>query len=185
MLAGEQRRRTDYRHLHPRQRRHESRPHRDLGLAEAHVTHHQPVHRRTLFQVRHHIGNRRQLIVGLLIREPRRKGLPDRMRSLQNRRVAQGAFRRNPHQPVGNLLDALLELGLLRLPRPAAQPVQQAFLMPIAAEKLDILDGQVKLGIFGIFQHYTGMRGTQRRDRLDPKITPHAMFDMHHQVAHA
>ena len=97
--------------------------------------------------------------------------------------MAQGAFRRDPHQPVGDLLDPFLQLGLLRLPGPAAQTVEQALFMAIAAEKLDVLDRQVKLCILGIFQHDAGMRRAKGGDRLDPEIAPDAMLDMHHQIA--
>jgi hypothetical protein len=59
----------------------------------------------------------------------------------------------------------------------------KALFMAIAAEQFDILDRQVKLCVFGIFQHDAGMRRAQRGDRLDPQIAPDAMLDMHHQIA--
>ncbi len=46
---------------------------------------------------------------------------------------AQRALGRDPDQPVGHLADALLEPGLLGLPRAAAQLVEQPFLVAVAA----------------------------------------------------
>ena len=125
------------------------------------------------------------LVVGFLIGEAGGKGLPHRVGCLQNGRMAQVAFGGDAHQPVGNLADAFLELGLLGLPCAAAETVKQAFLMAIAAEEFDILHRKVKLRILGIFQHHAGMGGAQGGDRLDPQIAPDPMLDMHHQVARA
>jgi hypothetical protein len=183
VLAGQQRGRADHRDLHARQRGDKGRAHRHLGLAEAHVADDQPVHRAALFQIGHHIGDGRKLVVGFLIGEAGGKGLPHRMRRLQDRGVAQRAFGRDPHQPVGDLLDAFLQLGLLGLPGAAAQTVQKPLFMAIAAEQFDVLDRQVKLGVVGIFQRDAGMGGAKRGDRLDPQIAADAMFDMHHQIA--
>ena len=104
---------------------------------------------------------------------------------LQDRRVAQGTLRRDPHQAVGNLFDPLFQLGLLGLPSATAQPVQQPFFMAIAAEKFNVFNGQVKFRPFGIFKAHTSMRCAQGGDRLQPQIAPDPMFDMHHQIAGA
>ena len=141
MLAGQKRGRADHRHLHARQGRHKGRAHRNLGLAKADIADDQAVHRAAFFKVCHHIGNRRQLVIGFLIGEARCKGLPQGMRGLQNRRVAQGTLRRDPHQTVGNLFDPLFELGLLGLPSATAKPVQQPFFMAITAEKFNVFNG--------------------------------------------
>ena len=185
MLAGQKRGRADHRHLHARQSRHKGRAHRNLGLTKADIADDQTVHRAALFKVCHHIGNRRQLVIGFLIGEARGKGLPQGMWRLQDRRVAQSTLSRDPHQAVGNLFDPLFELGLLGLPSPTAQPVQQALFMAIAAEKFNVFNGQVKFRPFGIFKAHASMRCAQRRDRLQPQIAPDPMFDMHHQIAGA
>ena len=107
------------------------------------------------------------------------------MRRLQDRRVAQGTFRRNPHQTVCDFLDPLFQLGLFGLPSAAAQPVQQPLFMAISAEKFNVFNGQIQLCPFGIFKADTGMRCAQGCDRLQPQIAPNPMFDMHHQIAGA
>ena len=105
------------------------------------------------------------------------------MGRLQHRRVTQRTFGSDPHQAIGNLADAVLQLGLFGLPRPPAQTVEQPLLMAIARQQFDVFDRKIKFGVFSIFQGDAGMRGSQRRDRLQTKIAPDPMFDMHHQIA--
>ena len=69
MLAGEQGGRADQRDLIARHRRDERGAQRHLGLAEADVAAHQPVHRLAAPQIVEHLGDRPVLVVGLLIGE--------------------------------------------------------------------------------------------------------------------
>ncbi len=145
VLARQQRRRTDDRHLHPR---------------------HAPPRRPRASQPRSCRSRRRRRSAGpsgcpFPDRPPRRqwrtagRRFPDRgsgpQRPPRSNAAPQGSahgatpFRRDPHQPVRDLADPLLQLGLLGLPGATAQPVEQPLFMAIAAEKLDVLDRQVKL----------------------------------------
>ena len=69
MLPGEQGGRADQRDLLARHRHHERGAERDLGLAEADIAAHQPVHRLAGFEVLEHVLDRPVLVVGFLIGE--------------------------------------------------------------------------------------------------------------------
>ena len=69
MLARQQGRRADQRDLLARHRHDERGAERDLGLAEADVAAHQPVHRLARFEVVQHILDRALLVVGFLVGE--------------------------------------------------------------------------------------------------------------------
>ncbi|MPL73680.1 hypothetical protein SDC9_19486 [bioreactor metagenome] len=183
MLAGKQRRRRDHRHLHARGRGDEGRAHRHLGLAEAHVADHQPVHRPARLQVLDHVVDGVQLVLGLAVGEACGEGLPFVMRRLEDRCVAQHPFRRDPHQPVGDLPDAFLQPGLLRLPGAAAELVEKPVLVAIAAEQLDVGDGDVKPIAARIFQKHAVERRAKRGDGLEPLVAADAMIDMHDKIA--
>ena len=105
------------------------------------------------------------------------------MGGFQNGRVAQGAFGGNAHQTIRNLADAVFELGLLGLPSATTQAVKQPFLMAVAAEKFDVFNRQVQLGVFRIFQRHAGVRRTQSGDGFQPQIAAYAVFNMHDQIA--
>ena len=184
MLPRQQRRRCDHRHLHPRHRRDIGRAQRHLGLAEADVAADQPVHRPPRFHVAEHVGDRVQLVLGLRIGEPRAELLPGVMvRRRQDSPPPQLPLRGDPDQPVRHIADPRLQPRLLRLPRPAAQPVEQPLLMPVARQELDILHRQVELVAAGIFQAQALVRRPHRGDGLEPEIAPDAVIDMHHQIA--
>jgi len=185
VLAREQRRGGDHRHLHAAHRRHEGRAHRHFGLAEADIATNQPVHRLTGGDVLDHLRNRRKLVVGFLVREARGKLLPGVVRGLQHRRLAQRAFGGEPDQLVGNLPDALLEPGLLGLPCAAAELVEQPFLVAELAQEFNVFDGKIQAVATGVFERQAFVRCARRRDRLKPGVAPDAVIDMHHEVARA
>ena len=105
------------------------------------------------------------------------------MLGLQHRGGAQKSLGRDPHQPVGDQLDALLEPRLAGLPRAATQLVEKSFLVAVAAEQLDILDRQIQPVATGIFQRHAIMGHAKRLDGFKPGIAADAMFDMDDQIA--
>ena len=124
MLAGEQGRRADQRDLPARHRHDEGGAKRDLGLAEADVAAHQPVHRLAGFEVGEHVGDRAVLVVGFLIGEAVDEcgiagvGLGDDA-------GAGRAHRRDLDELARDLADALLHPRLAPLPRLAAEAVER------------------------------------------------------------
>ena len=125
MLARQQRRRADDRHLMPRHRRHERGAQRNLGLPEADVADDQPVHRLARRQIVEHIADRAVLIVGFLIgKTVDEAGITGGI-GLDHLAGAQRALGGNRDQIAGDLADALLHAALAPLPRFAAQPVER------------------------------------------------------------
>ena len=158
VLAREQRGRGDHRDLHARHGSGEGRAHRHLGLAEAHVADDEPVHRAAFGEVGHDLRDRGKLVVGFLVGEAGAERIPVVVRCLEDRGRPQGAFGRDPHEPVGDLADAFLEPRLARLPGAAAQLVQKPLFMAETAEKLDVFDRQVKAVATRVFQRDAFMR---------------------------
>ena len=144
MLAREQRRRRDHRHLIARHRGDKGGAHRHLRLAKADIAADQPVHRPPRGEIGQNILDRALLVLGLLPGKARGKRLPGVMFGLEHRRAAQLALGRHPDEPFGHLADALLEAGLARLPRPPAEAVEKPLFLAITAEQFDVLNRQVK-----------------------------------------
>ena len=124
-----------------------------------------------------------QLVVGLLIGEPGREGVPHAVGRVEDRGLPQRAFGGDADQPVGDLADALLQPRLLGLPGPAAQPVEKPLLVAVAAQKLDVLHRQVKPVAARVFQKQAFVRGAQGGHHLQPLVAPDPVVDMHDQVA--
>jgi hypothetical protein len=128
VLPREQRRGRDDGHLQALRSGHKSRAHGDLGLAETHVAHHQPVHGPPAFEVLQHIGDGRELIVRLLVGEARVERLPHVAGRFEDRGGTQFPLCGDADELVGDLPDAFLEPRLLGLPCAAAETVEQPLL---------------------------------------------------------
>ena len=183
VLARQQRRGGHDGDLHTRHRRDEGRADRHLGLAKADIAADQPVHRIAAVHVGQHIVDRPKLIVGLGIGETCQELVPHAVGRRQGRCRPQRAFRRDPDQALRHLADAFFQPRLLGLPRATAQLVEQPLLVAVFRQQLDVLDRQEQLGILGVFQRDTFVRRPSRRHHLQPQIPPHAVIDMHDQVA--
>ena len=124
MLAGEQRRGHDNRHLTARHGDEEGRAQGHFRLAEADVAAHQPVHRPAGAQILEHRLDGVELVLGLLIRKTGGEFVVEAFGDLNGGRGAQRAGGGCLDQAVGDLADALLHARLARLPGTAAQPVE-------------------------------------------------------------
>ena len=125
VLLGEQRRRHEDGGLVAVLHGLEDRPHRHLGLAEADVAAHEPVHRRRLLHVGLDVVDRLELVRGLRVGEGLLElGLPGRV-------GGEGVARLGLAAPVqldqllGDLTDGGTHPGLLAGPLPAAHPVER------------------------------------------------------------
>ena len=147
MLARQQGRGADHRHLLARKRGDEGRAQRHLGLAEADIAADQPVHRLARRHVLQDVGNRLQLVVGLGIGEAGAEFLVEAVGRAHRLAAADGALGGDLDQPVGHVGDALLQPGLARLPGDAAQPVELGRLVAraVAAQHVDVLDRHEEL----------------------------------------
>ncbi len=101
---------------------------------------------------------------------------------LQHLGLAQGAFGGHADQFVRDLANTLFQLGLFRLPRAAAQFVQQALFVAIARQQFDVLDRQEQPIPTRVFQRDTFMRRAHRGDGLKPVVPPDPVFHMHDQI---
>ena len=185
MLARQQRRRHDHRHLPAGQRRDEGRAQRHLGLAEADIAADQPVHRRAGAKVVEHRVDGGQLVVGLVIGEAGGELVVEALGRQQALRRLHGALGRDADQLPGHFEDALLHARLARLPCPAAELVERDLGIgrAVARQQLDVLDRQEQLVVAGIVQLEAVMRRAGRRDRLQPDEAADAVLDVHDEVA--
>ena len=88
-------------------------------------------------------------------------------------------------QLAGDLADAVLELGLARLPAAAAEPVEFdiGVVGAVARQQFDILDRQKQFGVGGVMQLEAVMRRAADLERLQPDEAADAVLDMHHEIA--
>ena len=105
------------------------------------------------------------------------------MGGFQHRGAAQLALGGHADQAFGHFANTLFQAGLFGLPCAAAQPVEQPLFVAKPREQFDVFNRQIQLGAFGIFQQQTFMRRPRGCDHLEPQKPPHAMIDMHHQIA--
>ena len=159
MLAREQGGRADQRDLVSGHRGDERGAQRDLGLAEADIAAHQPVHRLAAGQILEHLADRAILVLGFLIGE-----------AVDELRIGRIGFEQSPgagradrgglDQHAGNLADALLHPALAPLPCFAAEAVEHGALAvaAIAGKHVDILDRDVELVAAGIAERDAIMR---------------------------
>ena len=88
-------------------------------------------------------------------------------------------------QLAGDFADAVLELGLARLPAAAAQPVELdiGVIGAVARQQFDILDREKQFGVGGVMQFETIMRRARDFERLQADEAADAVLDMDHDVA--
>ena len=163
----------------------ERRAQRHLGLAEADVAADQPVHRPAAFEILQRGVDRAKLVLGFLIGEARAELVIDMRLHRHFRRLVQMPLGGDLDQFAGDLADAVLELGLARLPAAAAQPVEfdMGVIGAVARQQFDILDRQKQLGLGGIMQFETIMRRAGDVERLQADETADAVLDMNHEIA--
>ena len=129
--------------------------------------------------------DRAELVLGLLIGEARAELVIDMRLHRHFRRFMQMPLGRDLDQFAGDLADAVLQLGLARLPAAAAEPVQFdiGVVGAVARQQFDILDRQEQLGLGGIMQFEAVMRRAGDFERLQADEAADAVLDMDHEIA--
>jgi hypothetical protein len=145
VLARQKRGGRDHCHLSARHGGNKGRAHGHFRLAKAHIAHHQPVHGATALQIREHLFDGAQLVLGLGIGEAGAEFLPHPLGRGQRGGLAQFALGGGADQLVGDFEDALFQLGFARLPCAAAQLVEHPLLVAKTAEKFDVFNRQIQL----------------------------------------
>ncbi len=185
VLPREQRRRHHDGDLLAVERDRKRRAQRHLGLAEADVAADQPVHRPAAFEILQRGRDGAELVLGFLIGEARAELVIDMRLHRHFRRFMQMPLGRDLDQFAGDLADAVLELGLARLPAAAAQPIQFdiGVVGAVARQQFDVFDRQEQLCFGGIMQFEAVMRRAADLDRLQADKAPDAVLDMDHEIA--
>ena len=158
---------------------------RDLGLAEADVADHEPVHRLARAEVLDDIADRAVLVLGLLVREAIDEAGIAAAVGFEHVAGLERALGRDRDQLARDLADALLHAALAPLPRLAAEPVERRAVLAraVARQDLEILDRHVQLVAAGIFQRDAIVRALADRDRCQPDIAADAVIGMNDEVA--
>ena len=158
---------------------------RDLGLAEADVAAHQPVHRPAGREIVEHRIDGGELVLGLVIGKARAELVIGALLGREPGRLAQLALGRDLDQLARHLADALLHARLARLPRAAAEPVEidRGLLRAVARQELDVLDRQEELVVAGVVDFEAVVRRAGRLDGLQPDEAADAVVDMNHEIA--
>ena len=176
--------RREKRDLFAVHRRLERRPHRDFGLAVAHVPAQQPIHRRGRFHVALDVGDCRALIGRQLPLEgvlelllPVRVGAEG---------VARHGFARGVEleQLLGHVAHRFLDARLGLLPGRAAQPIQRRpGRAGVPLHEIEPLDGHEQLVFAGVAKLHEFLRLEADVDALEPDEVPDAVVDMDDEVA--
>ena len=185
VLTRQQGGRGHHGHLLPRHGHHESRPQRNLRLAEADVAADQAIHRHALAQVFQHVADGVQLVVGLFIREARAEFGEQTGRRGDGLRLAQRALGGQGDQPLGHGAQPLLGLGLARLPARAPQPIQLSpfGIRAVTGQKVDVLDRQIQFALPGVHQLQAVVRRLLDIQRLQALVTADAVIQVDDQIA--
>ena len=185
VLAGQERRGRNDRHLLAAHGHHEGGAQGHFGLAEAHVAADEPVHRPAGAQVFQHVADGAQLVVGLLVGEPGAELVEQALRRLHGVGLFGGPLGGDADQAVGHLSQAFLGLGLARLPRRPAQTVELHALAvgAVAGEQVDVLDRQVQLGLAAVLQLERVVRRALDVEGLQALVSGDTVFVVHDEVA--
>ena len=183
VLASQQGRRGDDRRLLAVDRRGEGRAQRDLGLAEANVAAHQPVHWPAGGQVVERRLNRARLVRRFVIGKASAEFVVQTFGGREARRRMRHALRRDADELARHLAHALLQARLARLPSGAAKLVEFARLRAVARQKFEILDRQEQPIAAGIVDLETVVRRAGRLDCLQSDEAPDAVVDMNDKIA--
>ena len=183
MLARQQRRRHDDRHLLAVHRGDEGGAQRHLRLAEADIAAHQAVHRPAAARSSS-TASIAPLVLGLVVGKAGGEFVVDPLRRGQHRRGAHRALGRDLDEFARHLAHALLQPGLARLPADAAELVECARLFrAVARQQLDILDRQEQLVAAGILDFEAIVRRARRLDRLQAHESADAVLDVDDEIA--
>src|SRR5262252_868881 len=158
---------------------------RDFGLAKADIAANEPIHRAARSKIGQHGGNRRVLILGLLVRKAGGELVINAGADRKLRRLAQLSLGGDLDEFAGDLADAVFHPRLARLPGGAAEPVElgAGLFGAVAREEFDVLDGQEELVAAGIMDFETIVRRAGGFDGAQAGKAADAVIDMDDEIA--
>ena len=185
MLAAEQCRRRNHRHLLATHRDQERRAQRHFGFAETHVAADQTIHRLTGAEIAHDIVDRRELIVRFFIRKASAEFVPQTFRRCDRFGRACRAHCRDAQQFLGHIAQALFRARFAALPGDTTQLVELSLgiFSAIAADEFDVLDWQIELVTTGIGQVQTVVRCACDFERLQALVAADTVILVHNEIA--
>ncbi len=186
MLLGEERRRHEDRHLHARGDGDEGGAHCDLGLAEAHVAAHEPVHGTPRRHVADHRLDRARLVRGFLERESGSEAFVFLQREREREALPREALRVEVEKLRSGVAHLARGLALGLFPLAAAQPVQRRAFgrgSGIAADDVQLRDRHVELVAAFVFEVQEFHLALAEVERDEPKVAPDAVLAVHHRIA--
>ena len=185
VLADQERRRRQECHLLAGQGGDEGGTQRHLGLAEADIAAQQAVHRPARAHVLEHGLDRGQLVLGLLVGEARGELLVDAVRQVEDGTLAHRPLGRDLDQLARELADALLDLGLARLPADPAQLVERGILvgMAVARQHVEVLDRHEQLVAALVEQLQAVVRRVRDLEGLQAREAADAVLGMDDEIA--
>ena len=184
VLAREQRRRRDDRDLLAVDRRGEGGAQRDLGLAEADVAAHQPVHRPAGGQIVERRLDRARLVRRLVIGKARAELVVETFGrgEARRRRASCAAAATRISSPA--ISRTRFFMRALRDCQPAPPSLSSSLgLRAVARQKLEIFDRQEQPVAAGIVDLEAIVRRARRLDRLQSDEAADAVVDMDDEIA--
>ena len=182
VLLGQQGGGYQHRHLLAVLYRHKGRPHGHLGLAEAHIAAHQPVHGPGGAHIRQHRLDGRTLVMGLLEGKGGGKGLVVGRRQGKGMAGTGLAAGIDIQQFGGRIPYPLLGLALGLDPLLRAQLVQGCALgAGIAGQQMQGRHRYIELAPFGILQHHEFGIHAGRRQPLQAPVAAYPVILVDHR----
>jgi hypothetical protein len=185
MLRRQDGRGDEHGHLLPGQHGQERSAHRHLGLAEADVAAHQPIHRPRAAEVGDDLLDGALLARGFLKGEARRELLVEPVGGFVRRAVVRLARGIDFHQVVRHGEDGLLGLRLDALPRRAAELVERGrrtIGTDVALHHVDAIDGHVEAIAAQVLEVQEVPLGPRHLHVLQAAVCADAVVDVHHVV---
>jgi hypothetical protein len=185
VLLREDRRRDEHGHLLAAEHAQERRAHRDLGLPEADVAAHEPIHRLAVRHVRDDVVDRAQLAGRLLEGEARNELLIEWIRLRVGRAAVRLARGIDLEQLVRHREQRFLRLRLDALPRRAAELVERrrpAVGRDVALHDVDAIDRDVEPIAALVLEVEVVALGAGDLHVSKPAIGADAVVDVHDEV---
>ncbi len=184
VLASEEGGRADQCHLKSGHCDDEGGAERDLGLSEADVTAHKPVHRLALLEIAEDFSDGAFLVVGFFIGKAIDELGKCRIR-LDHRRRARRALGGDADEIAGDFANPLLHPRLAPLPGFAAKAIEghALVLASVAGQQLDVFDGQIELVAARIADRDAVVRGLADRHLGQAVVPADSVLGVNDEVA--
>ena len=181
MLQGQDGCRNEDRHLPAFGDHFESRPDRDLRLAESYITAYKPVHRRGLFQVSFYICSGFNLVGSIFIDKGSFQLRLQIAVGSKCKALCRLAFRVKSDQVLGNVFDPVLGLVFQLIPGIGTKTVHhrcRSLFADVFGDPVERMDAHIKQVVILIDQPDRFLLPAVVDDLLEPVEPSHPMIDV-------